>query len=121
MPKRQEVVNVVLAFLLREQGVVAAPEEIFRVGLTGRRMPDVIVDYHGVRLAIEGEFEGTSAEAKACSLARSRVEEGLAHIGIAVVYPGGLRTSTFSTLLKDLAEAKLRRVVGSGLHSWCLF
>ncbi len=53
---RQEVFNVLLAQLLQERGVIAAPENILKAGPERRRkMPDVIVHYQGLRLIIEGE------------------------------------------------------------------
>ena len=51
---RQEVLNVLFAQLLEERGLVAAPEQIIsRLDLRTRRMPDVLVDFQGLRLAIE--------------------------------------------------------------------
>ena len=45
---RQEVFNVLLAQLLQERGVISAPESIVRSGPEqARRMPDVIVSFHG--------------------------------------------------------------------------
>jgi len=68
MPVRQEVLNVLLAQLLQERGLVSAPEQIQRSQGRGRRMPDVLVDFQGLRLAIEGEFatraRGTAASAE---------------------------------------------------------
>ena len=56
MAQRQEAVNVVLAQLLKKRGLVAAPEQIININKSGKRLPDVIVDFWGLRLAIEAEF-----------------------------------------------------------------
>ena len=90
---REEVFNVILAQILEEHGVISAPERIIkaRPGMT-RRMPDVLVYFRGLRLIIEGKIEDApNAEENALNSARKRVEEGLAHIGVGVVYPAFLR------------------------------
>ena len=90
---REEVLNVILAQILEEHGVISAPERIIkaRPGMT-RKMPDVLVYFRGLRLIIEGKVEDApNAEESALSAARQRVEDGLAHIGVAVVYPMLLR------------------------------
>jgi hypothetical protein len=80
MQQRQEVVNVVLAQLLAEHGLVAAPEQIIKSPSTATRMPDVILDFHGLRLAVEAEFiDAPNAASAAFTKAQSRVEQELAH------------------------------------------
>jgi len=106
---RQEVFNVLLAQLLYKRGVISAPENIVKLNLAqGRRMPDVIVSFNGLRTAIEGEV-GDHADAPTLALksARGRVEEGIAHIGIAVVYPEHLRQVEFGALEEELAQSEL--------------
>jgi hypothetical protein len=107
---RQEVFNVLLVQLLQEKGVISAPESILRLGdPQARRMPDVLVEYNGLRLMIEGEVaDQPDAAAKAEASASSRVEEGLAHIGIAVVHPGALRQIEFGKLKAALAASQLQ-------------
>ncbi len=73
---RQEVLNVLLAQLLQERGVISAPESIIRVGKDHRRrMPDVtIVNFQGLRTTVEAEVGGPAdAHAKALASARNRV------------------------------------------------
>ena len=55
---RQEVFNVLLAQILVRHGIISAPEIILKAkpGMK-RRMPDVLVDFLGLRLIIEGEVE----------------------------------------------------------------
>src|SRR3972149_1219464 len=88
---RQEVLNVLMAQLLEERGIIAAPEQILKDPFGRRRMPDVLVDYQGLRLVIEGEFDTRTARDKACQSALNRVEEGIAHIAMALVYPAVLK------------------------------
>lgn len=101
---RQEVLNILLAQLLQERGVVAVPENIEKA-LGTRKMIDVLVDYQGLRLAIEGEYYSSSAEKKASKSALTRVEEGLAHIGMALIYPSSLKSlSDFGSIKKLLSK-----------------
>ena len=60
MASRQEVLNVLLAQLLQERGLVAAPEQILRHRTGETKLPDVLVDFQGLRLIIEAEFAGTA-------------------------------------------------------------
>ena len=112
MPHRQEVLNVVLADLLIRREMVAGPENIFtRDGV--RQMPDVIVQYQGLRLAIEGEIDAPDAREKAQRSATRRVESGIAHMGMGVIYPKALRDTDFSLLREEMAAAQLDIVVVS--------
>ncbi len=108
-PQRQEVLNVLLAQLLQERGVVAAPENIIKSVLSGVKMPDVLVEFNGLRTIIEGEVgDQPDAEAKAIESARQRVAQGIAHIGVALVYPACLRDEEFIYLKSELAHSKLK-------------
>lgn len=104
---RQEVLNVLLAQLLRERGIVSAPEDVLS-SAEGRRMPDVLVDFAGLRTAIEGEVDDQpNAQDKARAAAVRRVEQGIAQIGLAVVYPSHLRRVEFSAVKQSLQQAEL--------------
>jgi len=108
MAQRQEVLNVKLAELLQDRGAVVAPETIEYTGKTHRRqMPDVIVSFRGLRTAIEGEIDASQARKKSIESANARVETGLAHIGIGVVYPEFLRHTDFASLKEELSKAQL--------------
>jgi len=113
MPVRQEVLNVLLAQLLQERGLIAAPEEILQsVGKRRRHMPDVLVDLQGLRLVIEGDFANRSAaKREVVRQTRERVDEGVAHIGTAVLYPKSLRNITFKVAKEKLATAILQFAV----------
>ncbi len=110
---RQEVFNILLAQLLNERGIVSAPESILKTPTgQGRRMPDVLVDFHGLRTAIEGEVgDRPDAGERALASARNRVEEGIAHIGVAVVYPARLREVEFPDLKGQLAVSGLETAI----------
>ena len=112
MPHRQEVLNVILAELLNERGLDATPETVL-TGVGGeRRLPDVLVDFQGLRLAIEAEFASQpGAFDKAYNKALDRVVQGIAHIGVAVVYPVGLRTVSFEAAKETMAAANLHFTV----------
>lgn len=106
---RQEVFNVILAQVLQERGVVSLPEGIIKAIDSRRRMPDVMVDFLGLRLMIEGEVsDQPGAEERALKSASQRVEEGLAHIGVAVVYPENLRRIPFAQLKSALLDSQLK-------------
>ena len=109
---RQEVFNVLLAQLLQERGVIAAPESIITSALYGKKMPDLLVEYYGLQTAIEGEVgDQPDAEIRALESARKRVELAIAHIGIAIVYPAHLRKFDFQLLKAELAKSQLRVAV----------
>jgi len=83
---RQEVLNVILAQLLREREIISAPEDVL-ASAEGRRMPDVLVDFGGLRTAIEGEVaDQADAAAKALASATGRVEQGIAQIGLVLCH-----------------------------------
>jgi len=110
MPQRQEVMNVILAELLQERGLVAAPEQILRGAGGNRVMPDVIVDFRGLRLQLECEFAGRNrdeAKLKAFEKAKERVEDAIAHIGVAVVYPASLKDVSFDRAKRELSRCEL--------------
>jgi hypothetical protein len=107
---RQEVFNVLLAQLLQERGVIAAPESVIRTSPTSnRKMPDVIVNFQGLRTIIEGEVDDQpNARDKALASVGKRVEDGIAHIGVAVIYPAHLRKVVFTALKTSLSDCDLQ-------------
>lgn len=97
---REEVLNVALAVLLGRKGIIATPE----LRLTEiRAMPDVLVSFKGLRLIIEGKVGDLwNAEQLAWRKARERVEKGIAHLSLALVYPPKLREAeSFEHLLDE--------------------
>jgi hypothetical protein len=110
---RQEVFNVLLAQILQEQGIISAPEDVLKIAPdVTRKMPDVLVDFSGLRTAIEGEVDDQADYAnKALHSAKKRVELGIAHIGVAIVYPAELRKYEFADLKNQLTSCELRIAV----------
>jgi len=119
---REEVLNVFLALVLQEQGIVSAPEQALSDALEKkRRLPDVLVDFSGLTVAIEGKVEDQKdASATVLKQARQRLEQGIGHLAIAVLYPPKLRTSPLQHLKSDLTSAKIKVAVISedGASGW---
>lgn len=114
MPKvnfREEVVNVALAELLEQRGMVSVPETIRKsVVRKSRDLPDIIVaDLLGIRMVIEGRFNsGQPARASLLMDARERVEQGVSPVCLAVLYPPELRSAdSLSRLRRNLERALL--------------
>lgn len=107
---RQEVFNVILAQILQERGVISVPEKVIKDFLAKpgqRRMPDVMVNFMGLRTVIEGEVDDQpDAKNRALESASKRVEDGIAHIGVAVIYPGFLRQLELGQLKSRMAECQ---------------
>jgi hypothetical protein len=112
---REEVFNVLLALLLHQRGVVTAPEQSFQQAVSHqRRVPDVLVDFRGLRTVIEGKVDDQPDEASSVTQqTRDRVEKGVAHIGVAVLYPGSLRQTPFSDLSNALTQCTFRIAIFS--------
>ncbi len=85
---REKVLNVILADLLSERGMMSIPESIRRSVRSGRRLPDVTVaDLWGVRIVIEGRIGiSTNVRNSLFRDASTRVEEGISPICLAVLY-----------------------------------
>ncbi len=118
---REEVLNIELARILNSRGLIAAPETILTISTGSRRLPDVLVNYRGLRVSIEGKIGDFSGAAEAVSqAAQQRVDEGVAHIGIAVLYPAGLRRTSFRDLPRALSEVQLslRAFNEAGAGDW---
>lgn len=116
---REEVINVLLADLLSERGLLSVPESIRRaVTGRGRRLPDItIADLWGVRIVIEGRIETELAVRDTLlRAATERVEEGISPICLAVLYPPDLRRiASLAALRRTLARTRLVvRVVSEG-------
>ena len=118
---REEVLNVLLAQLLDEQGIISAPEQSLKLATQARRVPDVLVLFRGLRTAIEGKVDDhPTAADDVIKDAQGRVEQGIAHIGIAVLYPAALRQIPFPSLKNELSKAKLCMAICSeaGEQGW---
>jgi len=109
---REEVFNVLLALLLHQRDVVTAPEQSFRQALEERRhVPDVLVVFRGLRTAIEGKVaDKAGADEKSLAQARDRVASGVAHIGIALLYPASIRKIPSFLELQDFVGGATFRI-----------
>lgn len=120
---REEVLNIVLAQVLTEQGVVAAPERLMK-WKGARHMPDVVVVFQGLRTVLEGKIDDHPGAAdQVLKDVQGRVEQGIAHIGIAVLYPAKLRDiDSLASLRKQMTVADLSLSVSTeaGTQDWTL-
>lgn len=119
---REEVINVALAELLSNRGIVSTPERIIRSLDEGRRLPDVLVVFQGLRTIIEGKVDDQPEAAKqVLQDAMGRVEQGIAHLGVAVLYPASVRQASSVAALRDqLSRAALRVAIctEAGPQGW---
>ena len=114
MPKvdfREEVVNVALAELLEQRGMLSVPETIRKsIARKTRDLPDIIVaDLLGIRMVIEGRFNSSSSTSRSLLKdARERVEQGISPVCLAVLYPPDLRSAdSLARLRQNLQRATL--------------
>ena len=111
MPKvdfREEVVNVALAELLEQRGMLSVPETIRKsIARKTRSLPDIIVaDLLGIRMVIEGRFNsGHNSRESLLKDSRERVEQGISPVCLAVLYPPELRSAESLPKLRGNIEA----------------
>lgn len=103
---REEVVNTQLAILISKMGVTADAETIH---VHGSQRPDVLFQMRGLRVVIEGKIEDVpNADQIVFGDARKRIQNGLSHIAVAVVYPVALRSAPTTQIISVLEKASLR-------------
>ncbi|MEZ4526161.1 MAG: N-6 DNA methylase [Desulfobacterales bacterium] len=115
---REETVNTQLALLLSQHGVIAEPETLQK---SGRHRPDVMFVFSGLRVVIEGKFsDAADADKSVLSDALRRVQTGICHMAVALVYPENLRSVSASVLGKTLSETRVRFLIISeaGQTDW---
>lgn len=102
---REEVVNTELAGVLSEFGLNALPEIVdMTTGI--KKYPDVTIRVEGVKVIIEGRKE-TYKKAKLMEDAKKRIEEDLADVSIALLYPKKVEESeTIEELVKFLKNCR---------------
>jgi hypothetical protein len=116
--RREEVLNVTLAQILCELGIVADPERIFSGPQIRKHMPDVLVEFYGLRIMIEGKIGGKPDSKKnVYEDASRRVDKGQAHICLAVVYPPYLVTTPFANLKTSLESSEIEVAVLSEIKA----
>jgi hypothetical protein len=102
--QREEVINTVLAARIAYRGSPANPETIRR---RGAARPDVIAMFRGLRCVFEGKVADVpNARSIVCNDAQRRVEEGIAQVAVAIVYPEQMRTTPFAQLPGALDSAQ---------------
>jgi hypothetical protein len=108
---REEVINVALAELLEQRGMLSVPETIRKsIARKTRDLPDIIVaDLLGIRMVIEGRFNvGAPSQRSLLKDAKERVEQGISPVCLAVLYPPELRSAdSLTRLRKNLQKSKL--------------
>jgi len=115
---REESVNTQLAILLTRHGVSAESETIHQ---SGQQRPDVMFVLGGLRVVIEGKFsDSPNAESVVFSDALKRVQSGICHIAVALVYPKALRTVATAKLEEVLSVSRMRflAVSETGQTEW---
>jgi len=101
---REEVLNVVLATILSERGIISVPEQIIKgIESPERSLPDIVVEFEGLTVIIEGKIEN---QQQVLRDATSRIEDGLVHIALAINYPSTLRTIEYRNLHKAISETE---------------
>ncbi|WP_126447967.1 hypothetical protein [Sulfuricystis multivorans] len=106
---REETINTQLAIVLSKLGVNADAETIHR---HGQQRPDVMFLLGGVRVVIEGKYEDVpDAENTVLRDARQRVQSGICHIAVALIYPKTLRAVRVGDLEAALSKSRLRHLV----------
>jgi hypothetical protein len=127
MPKvdfREEVLNVALAELLEQRGLLSVPETIRKsIARNTRDLPDILVgDLFGIRIVIEGRFDnGRSSRESLLRDSKERVENGISPVCLAVLYPPELRASdSLPKLRKSIERSTLgiRVVSENGDGDW---
>jgi hypothetical protein len=115
---REETVNTQLAIIMARHGVAAESETILQ---SGQARPDVMFVLGGLRVIIEGKFADTpDAEGVVKADAYKRVQAGICHIAVALVYPKALRTISTPKLYEALGVAPLSFMIVSeaGQTEW---
>jgi len=119
---REEVLNVNLARLLGRQGVVSIPERLVRSFDGKRKMPDVLVEYQGMNIIIEGKIDDNpSARQFAEEQALSRINQGISRIVMAVLYPAYMREAPDLAVLEDYLTRRSMQVLivsEAGKEGW---
>jgi len=121
---REEVLNVALAELLEQRGMLSVPETIRKsIARKTRDLPDIVVgDLFGIRIVIEGRFDNSKQSRESLLKdSKERVENGISPVCLAVLYPPELRSAdSLSKLRRNIERATLgiRVISESGDGDW---
>jgi len=103
---REEQLNIQLADLLASRGLDANAETI-----VGRNLPDVLISLDGVKLVIEGRI--ATSRASLFRDAQQRVEDGIADLSMALLYPPALKEAA--------SQEELRRNLASSSYDGAVY
>jgi hypothetical protein len=117
MRHREEYLNIKFADLLVDMGILAEAEVI-----TSHRLPDIVVlNYWGIRLIIEGKVADVPNHQNILEGdCLRRIEDGIAHLVIGIVYPSHLRSLASSELRIQFLRSsyKIKIFSESGTSEW---
>ncbi len=116
---REETINTSLALALAHYGLMAEAEIISNIHAT-KKLPDVFFNLDGLDVILEGKFARPNAEAESYQQIHQRLNLGLAHLAIAVIYPENLRTTNTSEVRNILQHTQFRYFIvsESGESGW---
>src|SRR5260370_14287925 len=104
---RQEVLNTALAELISERYPDITPERVLTGSFSTKTMPDLLARLNGLRVVMECEVGGVAvAKTKALDSAKGRVDEGIAAVALALVYPPDLAAQPSVAKVKSLMRSK---------------
>ena len=83
---REEVINIRISDILREMGFQASGEIISK-----GKLPDIMVYISGIKINIEGRFEGSPELNNLRGRCKSRVDNGICDIAMGLIYPKNIR------------------------------
>jgi hypothetical protein len=106
---REEVMNVLLGVCINDSGMSAEAENVESNAIGRRALPDVVVSYQGLRCSVEGKWaDANNARQIVAGQARDRIQTGIAHIALAVIYPSALRAVPLVNKKQELLAARLQ-------------
>lgn len=103
---RQEVLNTALAELISERYPEITPERVLTGSLKSKTMPDLLTRLNGLRVVMECEVGAVAAKTKALESAKGRVDEGIAAVALALVYPPDLAAQPSVAKVKEMMRSK---------------
>jgi hypothetical protein len=107
--RREEAFNVRLSDLLNHHGLTASAETIQHGGRRVTDLPDILVDWTGLRVAVEAKFDmSASARDEVVRQARQRLDDGFGAVTAAILYPTSIRTLADTDIPAALETADLQ-------------
>lgn len=104
----EAAINAAVAALLCERDLGAGAELISK-GRRQVRRPDVMINYRGFSIIIEGKIDSPQAKERLVHQCKERISEGLCDISVGVVYQ--MPHANGSTLFESRTETGLRKIL----------